>query len=632
MENVVKMIEKHISLNLPKPWKDKEFTIERFGFINYLVGPNGSGKTRFAAVLRQQLQNARFLGTDRLAAMSGNAGGLSLFNDRFAQGFEKNLFNQFKSIGKSVGAGLDAFIILEERPDIRVVVEATLSNLFDRDIVLEWNSGILVPKATFGRTGDSYRMDRDECHGIRELLVMLTHLHSDEHHYLIIDEPELNLHPQYQSFLMHEIRKIAGEPTPGTNKKGIFLITHSPFIIDLRSADDLCSVFSFSTEHSVPKFIDSRDDKLRKRLLTLIPRLNVHHKQLFFSDNPIFVEGILDAQIVEAIQERRKMSITAAGSCIIDAGGCEEVNKYLELCRAFGKSAYFFYDLDSLFTGNLRQCIRSDGKIGEFLANLGLGTNFGTYCGELDRKLTDAISLVRQSSDSRVQDLKSYIEGLTEDTQLIDKNLAQARIAILIDVIGRRHDLSLILSESLTADIEGRLKRIVDLLKERNVFVLPGGVLEHYLPSYSGDRYALTESAKSTAIDKELELLASGTIDETLSERYGALFQNISQLPGKEPIDTIDVLMRYLSNYVHELQILVVTHPDWNQEQFANHFASSQANLSKLFTLKEFSRSNAKEFNATIEITEPQKRLAKINHRTNAGMQEIELESPIISN
>src|SRR5438128_1644832 len=31
-------------------------------------------------------------------------------------------------------------------------------------------------------------------------------------------------------------------------------------------------------------------------LSTLVPRLNVHHKQLFFSDNPIFVEGILDAQ------------------------------------------------------------------------------------------------------------------------------------------------------------------------------------------------------------------------------------------------------------------------------------------------------------------------------------------------
>ncbi len=150
-------------------------------------------------------------------------------------------------------------------------------------------------------------------------LFYLTHLYNDFHSYLIIDEPELNLHPQYQAFFMQEVRKIAGPPVNGSSKKGIFLITHSPFIIDLRSAEDLSSLISFASDHSDPVSIDDP----RGRLTSLIPRLNVHHKQLFFSDNPIFVEGILDAQMVEAIQQRRQFSITSAGSCIIDAGGCE---------------------------------------------------------------------------------------------------------------------------------------------------------------------------------------------------------------------------------------------------------------------------------------------------------------------
>ncbi|WP_457818988.1 AAA family ATPase, partial [Staphylococcus aureus] len=81
-----------------------------------------------------------------------------------------------------------------------------------------------------------------ECHGIKELLVLLTHLYNDAHQWLIIDEPELNLHPQFQSFLVQEIRKIAGTPEPGTRKKGVVLITHSPFMIDLRSLADLKSV------------------------------------------------------------------------------------------------------------------------------------------------------------------------------------------------------------------------------------------------------------------------------------------------------------------------------------------------------------------------------------------------------
>ncbi len=220
----------------------------------------------------------------------------------------------------------------------------------------------LVPMARLARTGDVYRMDREECHGIRELLVLLTHLHNDEHAFLIIDEPELNLHPQFQSFFIQEARKVAGAHVTDTSGKGVLLITHSPFILDLRTMDDMQSVFCFSADHSPPRFIGSLQEGESNRLVSLIPRLNVHHKQLFFADNPIFVEGISDAQLIEAIQERRNASITAAGSCLIDVGGCEEVTKYVELCRHYGKEAYFLFDLDSLFLGSLRKCLREDGK------------------------------------------------------------------------------------------------------------------------------------------------------------------------------------------------------------------------------------------------------------------------------
>jgi hypothetical protein len=189
------------------------------------------------------------------------------------------------------GSGVDTFILLEERPDIRIMVEATLSNLFNRLISIEWDSGNLVPKATSSKTGDSYRVDRDECHGIRELLVLLAHLYNDEYKYLIIDEPELNLHPQYQSFFMQEVRSVAGDPTTGGRKKGLFLITHSPFMIDLRGMEDLASILSFSSDHSEPVSVGGIEGRSADRLASLVPRLNVHHKQLFFSDNPIFVNG-----------------------------------------------------------------------------------------------------------------------------------------------------------------------------------------------------------------------------------------------------------------------------------------------------------------------------------------------------
>ena len=165
------------------------------GPINYLVGPNGSGKSRFAAQLLGQFRahslTARLLGTDRLREMA-NPGILGQrFGDNFAAGYQKSSFAALRSAGAE-GSGVDTVLLLEDRLDLRIQIEATLSHLFGRDVVLEWDSGNLVPKAVRRNSGESYRLDRDECHGIKELFVLLTHLYDDRHDCLIVDEPELN--------------------------------------------------------------------------------------------------------------------------------------------------------------------------------------------------------------------------------------------------------------------------------------------------------------------------------------------------------------------------------------------------------------------------------------------------------
>ena len=342
MSEKTKMIEMNLDLSLPLPWNNQTFKTAQVGPINFLVGPNGSGKSRFANELFSQLKstgNARLLGTDRLSEMKGPGTLTNFFGDHFNMGFAKNWFGKLKTAGEE-GSGIDTIVLLEERMDLRIQVEATLSHLFDREIVLEWDSGNLIPKAKRRTDVASYRLDREECHGIKELLVLLTHLYDHANKYLIIDEPELNLHPQYQAFFMQEVRKLSGDPQTEKDKKIFFLITHSPYILDFRSDEDLNSVISFSLDYSTPKQI------LNFNLQAPVPlaftrRLNAHHKQLFFSDNPIFVEGVLDAQLIASMMEARGVSVAGAGSCIIDAGGAEEVNQYLKLCQGLGKSASF---------------------------------------------------------------------------------------------------------------------------------------------------------------------------------------------------------------------------------------------------------------------------------------------------
>ena len=476
------LIDRHLNFQLPNPWKDQIFETKKIGAINFLVGPNGSGKSQFAKALlgymSSQGWNTRLLGTDRLSEMTKSPTIERRFGGHFTKGFDRSQFEHLKTAAGADGSGIDTIVLLEERMGLRIQIEATLSHLFDREILLEWDSGRLIPKAMLRGHNQSYRLDRDECHGIKELLVMLTHLYDNQKQYLIIDEPELNLHPQYQSFFMQEVRKIAGDPTADGTKKIVFLVTHSPFILDFRSEEDLRGVISFDLEYSVPKQVHN--------LLpcnfshsSFMGRLNGHHKQFFFSDAPIFVEGIRDARIVEAMMEARGVSVAGAGSCIIDAGGSGEVSHYLGLCKGLGKEAHFLYDLDSLFRGHLRSRIKNDEAIRLLTAKAGHGTDLDKYCGSLEQKFKRPVDRILTGPvPSNLETLVKYLQSLGPTRSAWEpQHWQKARTAVVTAISLYRQDVVSVLTEEVVSDIEGHVGSIVAVLKEKNIHLLSGGYL-----------------------------------------------------------------------------------------------------------------------------------------------------------
>ena len=632
------MIRTNLSFSLPSPWENQSFETDQIGLINFLVGPNGSGKSRFAGQLLNALRalsrgenTARLLDTDRLSGMAQSRALEQFTGDTFGAGFAKSHFNNLRRAG-SAGSGIDTIMLLDERMELRIQVEATLSHLFGREIILEWDSGNLLGKVRRRGGSESYRLDREECHGIKELLVLLTHLYNDKYSYLIIDEPELNLHPQYQAFFMREVRKLAGDPLIDCKKKVVFLITHSPFILDFRSEDDVKSVISFGLDYSEPKQIARLNLDTAQTSSALIGRLNAHHKQLFFSDNPIFVEGVLDAQLVDALMEARGVSVAGAGSCIIDAGGAEEVNYFLKLCHGLGKRAFFLYDLDSLFRGNLRSCIREDQSIKSFLASAGLGNDFATYCGQLDRALRCFIDqLLNGSPPEQLCRLVEFFRGLGDRKTWEKGQWAKARTATMtaISLYGEEAES---VSKGNVADIKGRMTRIVGALKKKNIHLLPGGTLERYLPCYQGNKYELNDAAKRQAVMAEIRVLSQPLTEEDLSSRYCELYDAVRNLPSKADVDVDPILRNYLSDYIHELQKAIFNNPDWDQDQIQDRLNILQPAFSKVFSIQTLMKgSQDGKFSATIGITEmlgQGKRLTQITQDTNAGMGVFEIESP----
>ena len=630
------MIKLDLSFPLPFTWENQLFETEQLGTINFLVGPNGSGKSQFATALFNNLKasghSPKFLGTDRLSEMAVGNSLRKYYGDPFAAGFPREHFGQLKSAGEE-GSGIDTLVVLEERVDLRIQVEATLSHLFDREINLEWDSGNLVGNVRRRGAAESYRLDREECHGIKELLVLLTHLYNEENQVLIIDEPELNLHPQYQAFFMQEARKLAGDPSVDNEKKIIVLITHSPFILDFRSVDDLKSVISFDLEYTVPKQIANLWPDSPLSSFPQAGRWNAHHKQLFFSDNPIFVEGVGDAELIAAMMEARGVSVAGAGSCIIYAGGAEEVNHYLQLCKALGKEAYFLYDLDSLFRGNLRSCVKGDRSIGSFLASAGLGSDFAEYCGKLDRKLTDLIDQLLAECVSFppcLVPLSTFLRGLKPRPAWKQPDLAKARIAVMTALSKYRDGILRMASRQLVEDIEGRRDQILKVLKKKKIYVLPGGTIERYLPTYSGDEYELNDEAKRKAVSAEIGELARLTTDGELAARYEDLFTAVAALPGKKDVDVDPVLRSYLSDYIHGMQKVVQSTPCLSLDQMRERLNTLYPSLAGIFSVVEFDKEEGVEFSATIRIGKllgRGRRVTHVGHYTNAGMGDFEIEA-----
>ena len=624
------MIEMNLKFSLPLPWKNQTFRTTQVGPINFLVGPNGSGKSQFANNLVNQLENSRLLGTDRLSGMEQVQSFRYSQGVRFKNGFDKDQFQNLKQAGKE-GSGIDSIVLLQERKDLLIQVEATLRHLFDREITLDWDSGRLVPKVRHRRGGATYRLDQQECHGIKELLVLLTHLYDDKHQYLIIDEPELNLHPQYQAFFMQEVHKFAGDSKIDRKKKIIFLITHSPFILDFRSEDDLNAVISFSLDYSVPKQISKLNIDISSKSFSLMQRLNAHHKQLFFSDNPIFVEGIRDAWIVEAMMAARGVSVAAAGSCVIEAGGNEEVNHYLKLCMGLGKNAHFLYDLDSLFRGSLRACIKDDQSVQNFLATAGLGSDFGEYFKQLKEVLKDLIDRVLSEclpDQHQLFPLSDFLKKLGERKQWKREQWAKARIAVMTAISRHKEEIISVLGEGDVKDVEGRLGRIVAALKEKNIHLLPGGTIERYLPHYTGNEYELAEESKQKAVLAEMEGMLNLTKDEALSARFGKLYDVVCCLPSQPNVDVESVLRNHLSDYIHELQKMVRNNSDWNQDEIQTHLNTVRASDVKVFSIQDFKPNEREKFSATIEIVEMLGRgkgLIHVTDKTNAGMGDFEI-------
>lgn len=255
---------------------------------------------------------------------------------------------------------------------------------------------------------------------------------------VIIDEPEIHLHYQFQNEYLRVIDKLNAE-----QKCQYILVTHSESLIN---SETIHSVIRFSLdENGYTKINQPTINTDQKWLVKILDIKRSTHA--FFGSKVLLVEGEDDRYFFRAvlgeIEEKHKRGYVQDIS-ILDINGKDKVEEWRELFTAFGLKTYFIGDLDyswRLYGVPSPPKINTREKADVFLREHpdAIQKIEGEYSngifilkqGDLEIYLDiqkDLLNVIQfcnndlktylvNSSDSRVQELKGIMAKITEQNE-----------------------------------------------------------------------------------------------------------------------------------------------------------------------------------------------------------------------
>ena len=256
---------------------EEKIKLTFYSGLTVFIGPNGSGKTRVLKKLKKcsfdhiNAFQIRYLSSNRIGDLEQYRSKIDEYNYGDSDYIVGN--EATRRVKHQIEIAKGDFFVMDDRKDVFIKVSERLSVLFNRNMFIRWDSGQL--KVFFSKKGSNKEYSVAlEASGLLNLVSILAALYDDEIKVLLIDEPEVSLHPQLQRFVLNEIKKVAGDYNE-QGKKLIVMSTHSTEIIDINKVNDLPNYVFFLDDGSSPKQIEPLDDVLKnKKLKELIIRMS----------------------------------------------------------------------------------------------------------------------------------------------------------------------------------------------------------------------------------------------------------------------------------------------------------------------------------------------------------------------
>lgn len=188
--------------------------------------------------------------------------------------------------------------------------------------------------------------------GIAEMLIILTHIVSERHKVIVLDEPELHLHPHSQRLLRDFLRDASA-----TNQ--IVIVTHSPQFVDLADLDSITllrEVKARTQTRRLPSDLLTSDER-EKVFTTLLAQ----EKEFLFSRTVLLVEGPTEYGAMPILAKKMGKSFDENGVSLVSVEG-NYFGLMIKLLDGFEFSWHAMCDKDALMNIS-RGTITESGRV-----------------------------------------------------------------------------------------------------------------------------------------------------------------------------------------------------------------------------------------------------------------------------
>jgi predicted ATP-dependent endonuclease of OLD family len=274
---------------------------------------------------------------------------------------------------------------------------------------------------------------------------------------IVVDEPEVHLHPKWQSLLLDLFFDLAD-----LTQNPFIFSTHSPIFINQRTISKIVRVYKSSGKSTIKKILKSNFNET-KDLLHIINSHN--NEKIFFADKVILVEGITDRIFWEQLINLYKKAENSEIIEVLEVQGKINLQKYRNFLEKIKLDNYIIADLDYILqigSQELKEMFRPDYlKI-----------------------------------DGEVIKAKKSIDGQTL-FEKIEEAIKSKNFDDLTNLCNYIKSRKMKLRDDQTDQQLQLLEKFIEEKRKDKIFVLSKGEVEDYLPEGSKDLNKLIELSKN---------------------------------------------------------------------------------------------------------------------------------------